>query len=250
MTSWPSAVEMDVFHQRLADALRDAALDLAVQQHRIDHGADVVDHVVAHDLHLAGVAVDLQLADVAAVRIIGDRRRVDGVGEQAGLHVLRQVLRLERGARELLHRQSAVGLVGREHAFVVAQVVRLDLQHVRGDGARLGDDLLGGEMEGRARHRRGARAAGAFAEEHLVGVALDVLRVLRVDAEAVADDLREGGLVALALVVGAGEQQAPCRRGRSAPRRLRGRRAPRARWCSTCRARAVCRVWRIPPCAP
>ena len=31
-------------------------------------------------------------------------------------------------------------------------------------------------MERRAAHRRGARAAGAFAEEHLVGVALDVLR--------------------------------------------------------------------------
>jgi len=63
-------VEMDVFHQNLTGALRDAAMDLAMQQQRIEHGADVVDHAVAHDLDLAGVLLDLELADVATVRII------------------------------------------------------------------------------------------------------------------------------------------------------------------------------------
>ena len=70
VTSWPLRVEMDVLHQHLAGALRDAAVDLAVQQQRIEHGADVVDHAVAHDLDLAGFLVDLDFADVAAVRII------------------------------------------------------------------------------------------------------------------------------------------------------------------------------------
>ena len=65
VTSWPSPVEVDVLHQDLADALRDAADDLALQQQRVDHGADVVDHAVAHDLDLAGFRVDLDLADVA-----------------------------------------------------------------------------------------------------------------------------------------------------------------------------------------
>ena len=77
---------MNVFHQNLAGALRDAAMDLAVQQHRIEHGADVVHHAVAHDLDLAGFLVDFQLADVTAVRKVRDRRVVDGGGEQAGLH--------------------------------------------------------------------------------------------------------------------------------------------------------------------
>ena len=58
---------MDVLHQDLADALRHAADDLSVQQQRIDHGADVVDHAVAHDLDRAGLRIDLELADVAAV---------------------------------------------------------------------------------------------------------------------------------------------------------------------------------------
>src|SRR6185312_7050590 len=78
---------------------------------------------------------------------------------------------------------------------------------MRGDGARLGNDLLAGEMEGGARHGGGARAAGPFAEEHLVGVALDVGRLARIDAEPVADDLLERGFVSLALGVGAGEQE-------------------------------------------
>ncbi len=45
---------MDVFHQHLAGALGHAAMDLAVQQQRIEHGADVVDHAVAHDLDHTG----------------------------------------------------------------------------------------------------------------------------------------------------------------------------------------------------
>ena len=50
VTIWPAEVELDVFHQRLADALHDAAVNLAVQQHRIEHGADIVDDAVAHDI--------------------------------------------------------------------------------------------------------------------------------------------------------------------------------------------------------
>ena len=45
----------DMLHQRLAGALRDAAVDLAVQQQRVELDAEVVDHGIAHDLDLAGV---------------------------------------------------------------------------------------------------------------------------------------------------------------------------------------------------
>ena len=37
----------DLLHQDLADALRDAAVNLAGQRQRIDHGADVVDDEIA-----------------------------------------------------------------------------------------------------------------------------------------------------------------------------------------------------------
>ena len=57
-----------------------------------------------------------------------------------------------------------------------------------------------------AGHGGRARAAGAFAIEHLVGVALHVADLVRVEPEPVADQLLEHGFVALALAVRAGEQ--------------------------------------------
>ena len=59
--------------QRLADALHDAAMGLAVQDQRIDRAADVVDRSVARDLDHAGVGIDLDLADRAAEREARDR---------------------------------------------------------------------------------------------------------------------------------------------------------------------------------
>ena len=45
----PFVVVGHAFVQRLADALRDAAVNLPGHQHRIDGDADVVDRGVAHD---------------------------------------------------------------------------------------------------------------------------------------------------------------------------------------------------------
>ena len=64
---------MRMLPQRLADALDDAAVGLAVQDQRIDGAADVVDRGVAHDLDVAGVGIDLDLADRAAERKAGAR---------------------------------------------------------------------------------------------------------------------------------------------------------------------------------
>ena len=57
-----------MLEQRLADALHDAAVHLALQHHRIDDAAEVVDHGVALDRDGAGIGIDLDLDDVAAVR--------------------------------------------------------------------------------------------------------------------------------------------------------------------------------------
>ena len=55
----------DVLEQRLADALHDAAMALALDQQRIDDRAEVVDHGVLHHLDTAGVGIDLDLGDMA-----------------------------------------------------------------------------------------------------------------------------------------------------------------------------------------
>ena len=53
--------------QRLADALGDAAMHLALHQHRVEDLADIVHRGVARDLDRAGLGIDLDLGDVAAV---------------------------------------------------------------------------------------------------------------------------------------------------------------------------------------
>ena len=44
-------------------------MDLALEADRVDHRADIVDHDVADDLERAGIGVDLDLADMAAIGI-------------------------------------------------------------------------------------------------------------------------------------------------------------------------------------
>jgi len=44
-------------------------MDLALEAGRVHHRADVVDHGIAVELDLAGLGIDLDLADVAAVGI-------------------------------------------------------------------------------------------------------------------------------------------------------------------------------------
>src|SRR3977135_2778681 len=59
----------------------------------------------------------------------------------------------------------------------------------------------------------GARAAGALAEKHQVGVALQVLGLGGIETEAVAHQLLEHGLVALSLGDAAREQGGVARPG-------------------------------------
>jgi hypothetical protein len=68
-------VERHVLHQRLADAHREPAVNLALEQQRIDDDAGIVDADVTRDLDAAGVGIDLDLADVAAVGEVRTRRR-------------------------------------------------------------------------------------------------------------------------------------------------------------------------------
>jgi hypothetical protein len=79
------------------------------------------------------------------------------------------------------------------------------LQQVGRDLLALVDDLVAGLGEGRAADRQRARAVGAHAEGDLAGVAVHDLDVLEGHAEGLGDELGEGGLVALAVAVAAGE---------------------------------------------
>ena len=72
----PVALVIDgVLHQRLPDALREPADQLALDERVIEHDAGIVHRRIGDDLDHAGVRIDLDLGDVAAVR--EGLRRVD-----------------------------------------------------------------------------------------------------------------------------------------------------------------------------
>ena len=194
------------FEQRLADALRDAAMHLALDDHRIDHGAEVVDRGPIHDLGLAGVDIDLDLADVAA----GREGEIGRIVERGFLQA-----RLQFGAgefvrdigveRDVAEGRRLVGAGDGELAVLELDVAFRRLQHEGGDLLGLGLDLVERLDDRRHADRAGARAIGAHAELHLVGVAVHDGDVLERNAEPLRHQLREGRLVALPVRVAAGE---------------------------------------------
>ena len=70
----------------------------------------------------------------------------------------------------------------------------------------LGDNLVGRDPQRRTADHGRARAVGADAERDPVGVAVDVLHLVRVDAEPLVEHLLEHGFVALALVLAAHQE--------------------------------------------
>ena len=142
------------FGERLADALRQAAVHLAFDDHRVDHLAEVVHRGKAIDAHRAGVAVDLDLADVGAGGEGEVGRVVERVLVQAGLElVVRVVVRHIGGKRHLAEHLLAVGARHLEFAAVVLDVGLRRLEQVRGDLLALGDDLVERLHDRRAAHR-------------------------------------------------------------------------------------------------
>ena len=124
---------MHMFHQRLADALGDAAMDLAMDDQRIDGAADIVDRGVVHELDGAGLRIDLDLADMAA---IGKARLGDGLvafGRERAAQIVRQIAALGRRARDVEQADRTVGAFHREAAGLELDVGRGRLQQMLGD---------------------------------------------------------------------------------------------------------------------
>ena len=109
------------------------AVGLAVQDHRIDRAADVVDRGIAHDLDRAGVGLDLDLADRAAVGIAAVGEMLIALGRERPAQVVVEIVERLRRARDLEHVERALRRVAAEAAVLELDLVGLGLQHVRGD---------------------------------------------------------------------------------------------------------------------
>jgi hypothetical protein len=125
-----------------------APFELADDDHRIDDAPDVVDRPVAVEMHGAGLRVDLDFADVAAV---GPARRVDGA-LRAELDAL---VGLPRGELEQI--DVPVGARDAEDAVAVLDVARRGFEllrasscafaTVRSDATRTADPTTKSERE-------------------------------------------------------------------------------------------------------
>ena len=116
-------IEIDLLADRLADALHDRAMGLAVHDQGIDAAADVVDRGVAGDRHRAGIGIDLHFANGGAV---GKHRLVHlvvGDDRNAVLVRLRQFV-LGRLLGEFEEIEGAVGVARAKPAVVERDIVR------------------------------------------------------------------------------------------------------------------------------
>ena len=126
----------DIFlHQRQADALRDAALDLPLGEDRVDRPADIVRGRDLEELDRAEHHIDLQLGDLRAVA-------VDGVGAALALFVERRsgrVVGLLRREDEAVAVDGQGGQVDAPRGLAFADDQRSRFQHQVGLAGNVGE---------------------------------------------------------------------------------------------------------------
>jgi hypothetical protein len=102
-----------MFKDSLANALYDAAMHLALKQERVNGAAEIVDHRVALDCDDAGIGVDFDLNDVAAVGESLSWRYAVMLRVKPWLHARRQFGGI---ARRLGHRENIEAEIGAGYA--------------------------------------------------------------------------------------------------------------------------------------
>ena len=191
----------DLLHQRGADRLRGAALQLALDDGRIDGAAGIVQHDVAQQPDTARLDVDLHRARLPPER---PRHRV-GIEPRAGVEAglaagCAERLGADGGLREPAERHRAIGNSGHERATrLEAHVRRRALEDLGGDDGRALAHLGGRAGDGGAGVDHHAAAAGAHAVGHERRVAAEHDDVVEARTELPRRDLREGGRVPLPL---------------------------------------------------
>ena len=216
-------VVADLLHQRLGGALGDAAVALAVEEHRVDDRAGVVAGDDARtSFTAAGLGVDLDDGDVGAERERGAGGVEAGVDRAAARR--RPCDSTARSAHDFdtagvpatwnapTSRSSSMSASAASSAWAASCLAVLD-------------ELDGRLVDRGAALLQRARAHRAVADRREVGVAPDERDLVDRDAGLGAGDHRPRRVVALAVRRRAGVDRRPCRR--RGPRSWRSRRCRR-----------------------
>ena len=183
-------------------------MHLAFDDHRIDQRAEVVDAGIFDHFDKAGVGIDLDFRDMAAIRIGGG---AGAVADMRDIERLRQIGQQLGPAMKFLcqlhNRNGAIRSDDNEASMFEGDVGRCRLKHMRGELLAIRDDLR------RALHDRGAamhqrlRPAGTAADHNAIAVALHEFDLFDRNAELVAQDLREWRRMAHAEIERAGRER-------------------------------------------
>src|SRR5262249_52835456 len=145
--------------ESLANALHDPAMDLALEQERVDGAAEIVDDSVALDCDDAGIGVDLYLNDVASVREGLSWRHAVMRRIEPRLYPRRQF----RGiARRLRHRENIEAEISARHVEYPTgkpSILRRDFQEGRSGRRPCADEGAPRLEKRRARDRKRTRTA-------------------------------------------------------------------------------------------
>ena len=175
-------------------------MHLSIHDHRVDHVAHVVYRQVALQLHVTRIGADFDDGDVCAERENEVGRVVEAGRLQRRLDPLGQVVG-QIGLQ--CHVGKRLRLVGRafdvEVPVIELQVLLGGLQQMRGDRARLVDDLLRGRGDRAAAGCGAATAVGAPSVRHDARITLDYVDIIVGYAQGAGDDLRVRRFMALSV---------------------------------------------------
>ena len=189
----------DLLQQRVADALRDAAMHLAVGDHRVDDLAGVLRHQEFLDDDAPGLDVHLDDRDVAGVGERAGRIVVAGLAD-AGIDLALEAMRLRISlARHFRNRHRAIGAGNFRLAVLQHDVGLGRFQHGAGDLDQLGAHFARGDQRGAAGNHQRTAGERAPAVRRAVGIAMHDPDHVGRDAELVGDDLRQRGAQALSV---------------------------------------------------
>src|SRR5260370_29328296 len=189
----------DVLETGLPQTLSDAAMELALDRERVEHAAEIVDHGVSEDRERAGLRINLDLGDVTAVGKGRVRRTIGSVLAETGLAARRNETGLESRARNLFERDGSVGAPDDEAAVVELDIGSGGLQELARDLPRARKHRGHGRIERGAGDAERGGAAGAVPAGDPIRGALDHFDIVDREAEPRRHELREGGLVSLAV---------------------------------------------------
>ena len=143
----------------LANALYDPAMDLALEQERVDGTSEIVDDRVALDCDDAGIGFDFDLDNVAAVGEGLSWRHSVMRRIEPRLHARRQFRGIVRRLRHCKNIEAEISARYAEYPIGKMYVLRRDFQKVRSELSAFADDGASRLIERHARDSKRTRTA-------------------------------------------------------------------------------------------